>query len=77
MNISYCQETIKFLGNGITGTELFARFVWHRFYEQKINNLFSGLSDIHLGPCVLPLGREKVDLPKGRCLRRPVSAGEP
>ncbi|XP_059703155.1 tetraspanin-12 isoform X5 [Haemorhous mexicanus] len=37
------------------------------------------LSDLYqetsiLGGCVLPLGREKIELPKGRCLRRPVCA---
>ena len=40
MNISYCQETIKFWGNGITDMEWFARFVWHWLYKQKLYNLF-------------------------------------
>lgn len=40
MNISYCQETIKFWGNGIADMEWFAGFVWHWRSEQKLRNLF-------------------------------------
>lgn len=39
--------------------------------------IYSGLSDSHPRPRVLPLGRERVELPKGWCLRRLVCAREP